>query len=97
VLNVSKVKTGAVTLCRLGSRGDHYRLHILTGQAFAPRRWEEAGWEPPAPQLPSLEIVPDAPVDDFAQKVLGQHYILAYGNQRPALVDLCRLLGIEVI
>ena len=97
VLDVSKVKTGAVTLCRLASRGDHYRLHILTGQAFSPRKWEEAGWEPPAPQLPSLEIVPDGTVDDFAQKVLGQHYIIAYGNHRQALTDLCRLLGIEVI
>jgi L-fucose isomerase-like protein len=97
VLNISRVKTGSVTLCRLGSRGCAYRLHILTGEAVAPRAWEEAGWEQPAPQLPSLEIILDTPVDDFAQKVLGQHYILAYGNHRDQLADLCRLLGIEVI
>jgi L-fucose isomerase-like protein len=97
VLNVSKVKTGPVTLCRLGSRGDRYRLHILTGQALTPRRWEEAGWEPPAPQLPSLEVIPDTSMEDFTQKVMGQHYILAYGNHRQQLTDLCRLLGIDVI
>lgn len=97
VLNVSKVKTGAVTLCRLASRGDQYRMHIVTGQAVAPRPWEEAGWEPPAPQLPSLEVILDGGVEPFAQKVLGQHYILAYGDQRSALSDLCRLLGIQVI
>jgi L-fucose isomerase-like protein len=97
ILNVSKVKTGQVTLCRLASRGDRYRLHVVTGQAVAPSPWEEAGWAPPAPQLPSLEVILDTPVDDFAQQVLGQHYILAYGDLRPQLQDLCKLLGIEVI
>jgi hypothetical protein len=29
--------------------------------------------------------------------VLSQHYIVAYGDHRQALVDLCRLLGIEVV
>jgi hypothetical protein len=72
-------------------------MHIVTGEAVAPRPWEEAGWTPPAPQLPSLEVFLDTPVEDFAQKVCGQHYILAYGDCRPALADLCHLLGIEVI
>lgn len=97
VLNVSKVKTGKVTLCRLASRGDHYRLHIIVGEAVPPRTWEEAGWTQPAPQLPSLEVILECPVEDFAQKVLGQHYILAYGDHRQNLTDLCKLLGIEVI
>ncbi len=97
VLNVSKVKTGKVTLCRLASRGDRYRMHIATGEAVAPRRWEEAGWEQPAPQLPGLEIILDDPVEDFARKVLSQHYILAYGDHRSQFIDLCGLLGVEVI
>jgi L-fucose isomerase-like protein len=96
VLNVSKVKTGRVTLCRLASRGDRYRMHIATGEAVTPRRWEEAGWEQPAPQLPGLEVILDEPVGGFAQKILSQHYILAYGNHHSQLVDLCSLLGIEV-
>ena len=97
ILNVSKIKTGKVTICRLASRGDEYRIHVATGEAIAPRSWEEAGWEPPAPQLPSLEVIPDGTVDDFAQKVLGQHYIIAYGDHRQQLEDLCQVLGIEVI
>jgi L-fucose isomerase-like protein len=97
VLNVSKVKTGKVTLCRLASRGDRYRIHIATGEAVTPRRWEEAGWEQPAPQLPGLEVILDEPVGMFAQKILSQHYILAYGDHRNQLVDLCGLLGIEVV
>jgi L-fucose isomerase-like protein len=97
VLNISKIKTGRVTLCRLASRGDCYRLHVITGQAVSPRSWEEAGWAPPAPQLPSLEIILDTPVEEFAQKVLGQHYILAYGDLRSVLQSLCDMLGINVI
>jgi L-fucose isomerase-like protein len=95
VLNVSRVRTGTVTLCRLGSKGDRYWMHVVMGEAVTPSPWEEAGWERPAPQLPSLEVILDSPVDDFAQKVLGQHYILAYGDQRDRLHEFCRLLGID--
>jgi hypothetical protein len=95
VLNVSKVKTGKLTLSRLSSTGDRYVMHIVTGQAVQPRKWEEAGWKPPAPQLPSLEVLLD--VEDFAQKVLSQHYILSYGDNTEALGDLCKLLDIEVM
>jgi L-fucose isomerase-like protein len=97
VMNESIVKTGRVTLCRLASRGDKYRLHVVTGEAVTPRPWEEAGWAPPAPQLPSLEVILDSPVSDFAQKVLGQHYIIAYGDFRQQLEDFCRLLRIDLI
>ena len=97
VLNISKVKVGRVTLSRLASRGDHYKMHVVTGEAVSPRSWEEAGWDQPAPQLPSLEVIFDDPVEDFAEKVLGQHYIIAYGDHRNQLIDLCQLLGIEVI
>jgi hypothetical protein len=72
ILNVSKLKTGRLTICRLASRGDQYRMHIAIGEAVSPRKWEEAGWDQPAPQLPSLELILESPVDDFAQKVLGQ-------------------------
>jgi L-fucose isomerase-like protein len=94
LLNVSKVKTGRITLSRLTAAGDRYSLHMITGQALEPRSWEEAGWQPPAPQLPSLEILPDIPVEEFAQKVLSQHYIVAYEDITQELTDLCRLLGI---
>lgn len=97
VLNVSKVRTGRVTLCRLASEGDRYVMHLATGEAVEPRPWEEAGWEPPAPQLPSLEVILDEPVEAFAEKVLSQHTILCYGDQCGPITDLCRLLGIELI
>jgi L-fucose isomerase-like protein len=97
MLNVSKVKTGRVTLARLGFTGDRYTMHIVTGNAVEPRSWEEVGWDQPSPQLPSLEVILDTPVDDFAQKVLSQHYIVTYGDNTEVLKDFCKLTGIEII
>jgi L-fucose isomerase-like protein len=97
LLNVSKVKTGKVTLCRLLPKGEEYSMHLVTGEAFPPRTWEEAGWKPPAPQLPSLEVQIDTPLEDFARKVGSQHYILSYGDHRALLCTLCTMLGIQVI
>jgi L-fucose isomerase-like protein len=97
VLNVSRVRTGPVTLCRLGNVANRFRLHVVTGEAVTPQPWEEAGWDQPAPQLPSLEVILEGSVAEFASKVLGQHYILAYGDQRARLGELCRLLGIDMV
>jgi hypothetical protein len=97
ILNVSKVKTGKVTLARLATSKSKYLMHIVTGNAVQPGGWEEIGWTPPAPQLPSLEIILDSPVEDFAQKVLSQHYIITYGDNYSLLKDFCKLKNIEVI
>jgi L-fucose isomerase-like protein len=97
LLNVSRVKTGEVTLCRLTHAGERYAMHVVSGRGVEPRRWEEAGWAQPAPQLPGLEVILDEPVEEFAQKVLSQHYILAHGRQAEALTDFCRLTGIQVL
>ncbi len=95
VLNISKVRTGPVTLVRLTESGEGYAIHAITGRAEAPRPWEEAGWQPPAPQLPSLEVVLDLPVVEFAQKVLSQHYIIAYGDILDEIADLRTVLHID--
>ena len=58
-------------------------LKYLTGQS--------------APNFPSLEVRLDCPVEEFAQKVLSQHYLLAYGDHREKIEDLCKILGIEII
>lgn len=93
LLNVSTVKTGTVTLARLSSDGDRYSLHVVTGEARTPEPWEEAGWSPPAPQLPSLEIMHDG-MEGFIQSVASQHYIVSYGDHTEAFEDLRRILGV---
>lgn len=97
VVNTGQMKAGRVTLARLSPRGERYRMHILTGEGLAPRSWEELGWAPPAPQFPSLEILPDGGVEAFAHKALAQHYAVVYGDHREKLEDLCQLLDIQVI
>ena len=95
LLNVSKLKTGKVTICRLGYSGGEYAIHIATGTAREPAKWGEAGWAPPAPQLPSVEIAFDVPVEEFVQKVMSQHYIISYGDNRRVLEALCSILGVR--
>ena len=97
IINTSKVKTGRITLCRLAGFGERYVMHIVTGEAIKPPSWEEAGWSPVAPQLPSILFKPDCPVEEFANKVLSQHYILSYGTNIGVIKDLCKILDIKVI
>lgn len=95
LLNISKVKTGKLTVARLSNTADQYSMHICTGEAKL-KAWEEAGWDQPAPQLPSLEIFLDAPIEEFAQKITGQHYIISYGDNTQSLKDFCYLNNIKV-
>jgi hypothetical protein len=44
-----------------------------------------------------LEIILDVSVDDFADKVACQHYILSYGDTTPRLKAFCRLNQIAYI
>jgi L-fucose isomerase-like protein len=90
------MKTGRLTMARLSNKGSEYTMHICTGEGKL-KKWEEAGWAQPAPQLPSLEIFIDKPVEDFAQKISGQHYIIAYGDHSEALKDFCYLNGIKIV
>lgn len=96
LLNISTLKTGRITLARLSNTGDRYAMHLATGTGKL-KSWEEAGWDSPAPQLPSLEVLLDTPVEDFAQRVSGQHYIIAYGDHLQALRDFCFIKNIEVM
>ena len=96
LLNISTMKTGKLTMVRLSNTGSTYTMHICTGEGKL-ISWEEAGWDYPAPQLPSLEIFLDSSVDDFVQSISGQHYIIAYGDHLQALKDFCYLKNIKVI
>ena len=96
ILNVSKVRTGELTMCRLVYTDGKYYMHMVTGEGITPRKWEECGWTQPAPQLPGLEIIlPDT--EKFCDNVMCQHYIISYGNNTEIIRDLCSILGIEVI
>ena len=96
ILNVSKVKAGELTMCRLTCIDGEYYMHMVHGFGKTPPKWEEAGWTQPAPQLPGLEVqLEDVPA--FAENVMCQHYIISYGDNRELIANLCDILGITVI
>lgn len=96
ILNVSKVKPGKVTMCRLTYDDGMYYMHLVTGEGITPRKWEEAGWTQPAPQLPGLEILLED-TESFAQNVMCQHYVISHGDNTEVIENLCDMLGIQII
>ena len=96
ILNVSKLKTGPATLARLYPEDGGYGLHVALAEAVTPRAWEEAGWTPPAPQLPGLELVMEERTARFAQAVMSQHYIVSYGDNVAAFREYGALNGIRI-
>ena len=96
LLNISTLKTGKLTLIRVSNTGNDYTMHVCTGEGKL-KLWEEAGWDQPAPQLPSLEIFLDKPVEEFAENISGQHYIIAYGNWIEEMKNFCYLTDIKMV
>ncbi len=96
ILNVSKVKTGTVTMCRLAVEDGEYVMHMVVGEGVTPPRWEEAGWAQPAPQLPALKVLL-SDTEDFTDKVMCQHYIISYGDNSKLIREFCNIAGIKVI
>lgn len=96
LLNVSKVREGELTMARLTFTDGKYYMHIVKGVGVTPETWEECGWDKPAPQLSGLKILLDD-TPQFAENVMGQHYIISYGDNRELLYEYCKLSGIEII
>lgn len=96
LLNVSKVKTGELVMCRLTYLDGKYCMHVVNGEGTTPQPWEECGWDKPAPQLPSLKIKLDD-TESFVQNIMGQHYIISYGNNLEVIKDFCKLCNIEIL
>jgi L-fucose isomerase-like protein len=97
LLNVSKVKTGEVTIVRLAQVGGELVVHAALGTAKTPETWEEAGWAPPAPQLPSIEVEFNYHADEFIKNVMAQHYIVTYGNNMELIENYCAINGLKLI
>ena len=96
LLNVSKAKQGLLTMCRLSCYNGKFTMHVVKGNGKTPETWEECGWDKPAPQLAGLKVeLTDT--EDFANKVLGQHYIISYGDNVKLISEYCKMNGIEII
>ena len=84
-----------MTLACLSETHEGYRMHIVTGEGKERPKWVEMGV--PLPSWPSITFYPDVPVRQVLDHVQSQHFAAVYGNYVSELVDLCKLLNIEVI
>jgi len=93
LLNSTVYKRGKVTLARLASAKNGYKMHIETGKANVPEPFHEVGCQ----QYPSMEVTLDGDTYHFGQHLMSQHYALVYSDIKNELLELCRLLDIKCI
>ncbi len=90
--NCTTYKEGEVTIARMGYTPDRkLKMHVGHGQAHLPRKFQEIGCLP----YPAMEVEMKGLGDEFAQRMLSQHYAIAYGDIRAELRELLHLTGIE--
>lgn len=95
IMNVSELKTGRVTLFKLYTINGQMHMHLVTGNAKTPEKWQEDGWEGKGPKLPSLEVELDSSLEEFQEYITGQHYIVAYGDISKLMKRYCKFTGIR--
>ena len=95
IANCSNMKKGRMTLACLSETNEGYKMHIVTGEGKERPKWVEMGV--PLPSWPSITFYPDVPVRQILDHVQSQHFAVVYGSYVDELVDLCKLLDIEVV
>lgn len=95
IAHCSNMKKGRMTLACLSETKEGYRMHIVTGEGKERPKWVEMGV--PLPSWPSVTFYTDVPVRQVLDHVQSQHFAAVYGTYVNELVDLCRLLNIEVV
>ena len=93
LLNSTVYKTGRVTLARLASDKNGYKMHIATGEANVPEPFREVGCSP----YPSMEVTIDGDPYHFGQHMMSQHYAVVYDNIKDELIEFCKLLDIRPV
>ncbi len=95
IAHCSNMKKGRMTLACLSETRDGYRMHIVTGEGKERPKWVEMGV--PLPSWPSVTFYPDVPVRQVLDHVQSQHFAAVYGTYVDELIDLCKLLDIEIV
>jgi len=95
IAHCSNMKKGRMTLACLSETKEGYRMHIVTGEGKERPKWVEMGV--PLPAWPSITFYTDVPVRQVLDHVQSQHFAAVYGTYVNELVDLCKLLNIEIV
>jgi len=93
LLNTTSYRRGRVTLARLASDKDGYKMHIVTGETDLPEPFHEVG----CPPYPSMKVTIDGDTYHFGQHLMSQHYAIVYGDIKKELIDVCNLLNIKPV
>jgi L-fucose isomerase-like protein len=93
LLNSTIYNTGKVTLARLASDKNGYKMHIAVGKAMVPEPFHEIGCSP----YPSMTVKLDGDPYHFGQHLMSQHYAIVYGDIKKELLELCNLLDIRPV
>lgn len=97
ISNVSKLKCGEVTFGRFYNDGGEYKLFLSKGTTAPSPKWTELGWEEPTPDFPAVLLKPEMPMDEYIEKVPGQHIIMVYGDHIKETEEAAALLNIKVV
>ena len=86
------LKSGRVTIARLGIIESKHRMFITTGEALPTKLILRGN--------PSI-VRMDSPVKDVLNTIVGNgvahHYAVVYGDYKDDLIEFCRLLDMELI
>ncbi len=97
ISNVSKLKCGSVTFGRFFASNGKFKMFLSKGETTPSPKWTELGWEEPTPDFPAVLLKPDMVMDEYIEKVPGQHIIMVYGDYFEKIKEVCGLLDIEVV
>lgn len=93
LLNSSPYKDGPVTLVRLASDGDGFKMHVAVGEAQSPPAFQEVG----CPPYPCVRVNLRGNAREFILRLMSQHYGFVYGDVQAELMDVAKILGIRVV
>ena len=97
ISNVSKLKCGEITYGRFYNDNGKFKLFLAHGKTKPNPKWTELGWEEPTPDFPAALLELEMPMDEYLDKVPGQHIIMVFGDHVEKVKTVCDLLGVEVV
>ncbi|MCL5985570.1 MAG: hypothetical protein M1371_03290 [Actinobacteria bacterium] len=86
-------KEGDVTFIRIATKGENYKMHILTGKVVQTPAFREIG----CPRYPIMKIKLDGSVEKFVCELMSQHYAVVYGNYMQECLEFCKIMGFEPV
>ena len=93
LMTTSSFRQGPITLARLASDREGFKMHIATGQARPMPKYHEIG----CPQYAGMRVILNGEVNAFMQHLASQHYAIVYGDLKEEIVELCQQLSIRPV